>query len=909
MHPKDIAKTAFIVPGGVYCWLTMPFGARNSGATFMRTMQKIFQNVSYEKLAKYLDDLLIQGKTTAEHLEILREVLEILAENNLKIKAKKCELFRASVTFLGHIVSKDGVQCETTKVECIRNYPTPTNPKEVRQALGLFSFYRRHVEKFSDVAKPLYYLTTKNATFDWTTECEQAFRMLIERLTNAPVLANPKLGEELVLTTDASQTGIGALLSVIRDDLRHPVAYGSHLLNPAQRNYSATKKELFAIVFFTQAFRFWLLGLKSFRCETDCRPLVWITSFRDPQGITARWLEKLARFNMKIVYRPGKQNQAADALSRIHAGSEPDDSANSLQINLIMDKVDNDPDMEVNVTEQPDVPTPPILPFSTWNTLNTPDFDQRLEVEQMKDPDLKRLFQLVFLKSPIFPDREPPITLFYYHKRDSLSRVPGRNAMMYKGKGNQKCILVPRQRQTEVLKSTHSGPTGGHRSAAKMMSVLKSTFYWKSMRYDAELYAKNCASCGVMKKPPRKPNAPITMTATSCRLQKLSIDIVGKLPRTKNGNVFILTVLDCFTKFAWAFPLAKITSESIANQLVKHIFSVFGLPLQIQSDAGSQLISQMMQELYAILGINQKQSLPWQPRCNGIVERLHRTIEGSMAHWAEKKPRSWDKILPLCILSYNTQVANSTGIAPFKLMFGHNARLPVHFIFGEPPLAENVPEFEYNMWLEETFYQLEHQARTKLQASMQSIKDYADRKQFGKPLQPGTFVWLMKGAFERGCRKFSRKFSGPYKVHEKQSNTTYVLKQTKHPFKTFRAHFNRLKRCHLPAATLAALNDTIEREIEKRREEDEIINNDHHTRTTCSQPPEDDEIVIIVNPDAAAATVTPIIPNHDPITPPVRHAPTPLPPYMRRSARIAQQPRVRYNVNCVRARKRKLLLW
>ena len=149
-----------------------------------------------------------------------------------------------------------------------------------------------------------------------------------------------------------------------------------------------------------------------------------------------------------------------------------------------------------------------------------------------------------------------------------------------------------------------------------------------------------------------------------------------------------------------------------------------------------------MQELYSILGIKQKKSLPWRPRCNGIVERLHRTLESSLAHWAHLKPRSWDKIVPLCILSYNTQASRSTGLSPFKLMFGNNARLPVHFLFGQPPLAEDLLVYEYNVWLEETLYGLEHQARTRLQTTMQGMKDHADKRQFGKDLESGQYVWL-----------------------------------------------------------------------------------------------------------------------------------------------------------------------
>ena len=189
-------------------------------------------------------------------------ILTILYDNNLKLAATKCNLFRPSVIFLGHTVSKEGLCCEASKIEAIKNYPTPTTVKEVRQAIGLFSYYRRYVSNFSAIAKPLHTLTTKNAAFYWSEDCENAFRTLIQKLVTAPVLATPQEGDEFVLTTDCSEQSMGAVLSVTRNGERHPVAFGSRLLNPTQSKYSSTKRELqlLAIVYFLQAFRFFLLG-------------------------------------------------------------------------------------------------------------------------------------------------------------------------------------------------------------------------------------------------------------------------------------------------------------------------------------------------------------------------------------------------------------------------------------------------------------------------------------------------------------------------------------------------------------------------------------------------------------------------------------------------------------------------
>ena len=748
---------------------------------------------------------------------------------------------------------------------------------------------------FSAIAKPLHSLTSKSAPFDWTTECEAAFQELINRLTTAPILVNPRPGEQLIMTTDASETAIGAVLSATRDGLRHPVSFGSHLLNTAQSKYSATKRELLAIVYFAQAFKFHILGTHTI-FETDCRPLLWLKSFHDPPSQVARYIEILSQFRYEIRYRAGSDNRAADALSRISLPPTEHSTLgrSKIQVSLISDKIDPKARVDIDLSEE--TPIEITRPDDQSEAVKS---TQQLAKEQMKDPALKRLYEILIEKKQLVPDQEPPVTVFYHNKRDNITL---QNGVMTFTKDGVTRSIIPHHKQQEILRSVHSGATGGHRSAAKMLTVLKQSHYWKGMKYEAELFAKNCYSCGTLKKPPKRPNAALTMTGTSTRMQKISIDIVGKLPRTKRGNVFFLSVLDCFTKFAWAFPLSKITSESIADKLITNVFSVFGLPLQIQSDAGSQLIAKSVQELHHMLGIKQKWSLPWQPRCNGIVERLHRTLETAMAHWASQKPRSWDNYLSLCVWSYNVQASNSTGIAPFKLMFGANSRLPVHFIFGQPPIVEELPEFEYNIYLEEMLYQIEHQARTKLQASMQSIKDYADRKQFGKPLQQGQYVWLMKGAFEKGTRKFSRNYTGPFRVKEKLSNTTYILQSTKTPFKEFRTHFNRLKRCHLPAATLEALDTVIEDRIRSRSLEDSTLEELDH-ESNSGKEEEQEDLLVILQPPSETEVAEAITEQ------PMEEISTPTDPELRRSARLASRPQIRYNVNCVTARRRRRLFW
>ena len=329
-----------------------------------------------------------------------------------------------------------------------------------------------------------------------------------------------------------------------------------------------------------------------------------------------------------------------------------------------------------------------------------------------------------------------------------------------------------------------------------------------------------------------------------------------------------------------------------------------------------------MLELHSILGIKGKRSLPWVQRCNGIVERMHRTLETAISHWANAKPRSWDKMVSLCVLSINCQASASTGVAPFKLMFGHNARLPLHFVFGQPPIAEELPEYEYNVWLEDTLYEIEDYARTKLNASMQSVKDRADRGQRGIPLNEGDFTWLLKGQFEGGCRKFTKKYTGPYKVHAKVSNTTYQLLDPHNPTRTFKAHFNRLKRCTLPENAIYSLDEAIKQALLNQEQSHQSTEEDQLDEET------DEEVIILINPNNQTShqqlneEVQPPHPTQVQVNPPQPHpmhnntpqpCPAPVrrpatssatPATPRRSARLATRPRRTYNHLTIQAIQR-----
>lgn len=244
---EDKEKSAFSTGLGLWQFKVMPFGLCNAPATFERLMECVLAGVPPSVAMVYLDDIIVHARTFDELLQRLRVVFEKLRQAGLKLSPKKCALFQRRVKYLGHVLSGDGVAVDSEKVNSVLSWPTPQNTKEVRSFLGLCSYYRRFIHGFADIAQPLHQLTSKNTSFIWTPEANQAFESLKQVLTQAPVLGFPIPGERYLLDTDASEQGIGAVLSQVQAGVERPVAYFSRVLSRPEKQYCTTRKELLAI--------------------------------------------------------------------------------------------------------------------------------------------------------------------------------------------------------------------------------------------------------------------------------------------------------------------------------------------------------------------------------------------------------------------------------------------------------------------------------------------------------------------------------------------------------------------------------------------------------------------------------------------------------------------------------------
>ena len=312
---KDKEKTAFTTHVGLYEFNVMPFGLSGAPSTFQRLMEAVMSGMQWESCMIYIDDIIIFGKTFSEHNARLRKVFQKLRDAGLKMKPQKCQFLCKEIKYLGHIVSERGIQTDPEKIQAVADWPTPRSADDVKQFIGLASYYRRFITNFAKIAAPLHKLATKGKEFCWSKECEESFCLLKRALVTAPVLSYPCSEGLFVLDTDASDQAIGGVLSQIVNNQEKVICYGSKVLSKAEKNYCTTRQELLAIVYFLKQFRHYLLGRK-FKVRTDQKALTWLQKFKDPEGQMARWQLQLAEYDFIIEHRAGRSHSNADALSR-----------------------------------------------------------------------------------------------------------------------------------------------------------------------------------------------------------------------------------------------------------------------------------------------------------------------------------------------------------------------------------------------------------------------------------------------------------------------------------------------------------------------------------------------------------------------------------------------------------------
>eukprot|EP01053_Blabericola_migrator_P006172 Blabericola_migrator_1__6171@NODE_3113_length_2029_cov_5_413863_g1950_i0_p1_GENE_NODE_3113_length_2029_cov_5_413863_g1950_i0NODE_3113_length_2029_cov_5_413863_g1950_i0_p1_ORF_typecomplete_len614_score39_80RT_RNaseH/PF17917_1/5_3e33RT_RNaseH_2/PF17919_1/2_4e23rve/PF00665_26/4_5e03rve/PF00665_26/2_2e19Integrase_H2C2/PF17921_1/8_3e03Integrase_H2C2/PF17921_1/1_4e14RVT_1/PF00078_27/3_8e13DDE_Tnp_IS240/PF13610_6/0_002rve_3/PF13683_6/0_0022zfH2C2/PF09337_10/0_04_NODE_3113_length_2029_cov_5_413863_g1950 len=324
MRNEDIPKTAFLSHRGLHEFTVMPFGLVNAPATFQRMVDRLFGDLFYDGVLVYLDDILIHAATEEKMLELLDTVLGRLEAAGLKLRLKKCEFAPSSITYLGHEVSHGEVRPMKKRVEALHRLPLPRNVAECRSLLGLLGHYRRFIPHFATLAEPFQRVLRKNVPFHLGEDAQKSLQAMIQTLETA-VLSHPLDSDtHYVLTTDASEIAIAAVLSVVRDGKEYPIEFYSRALTPTERRWAAHERECLAIIEALRHFDVYIRGRKV-KVITDHKGLQWLMTAQ--KGKLARWAAVISEYDLSIFHESGTLIAHVDALSRLLADVEVPDRA------------------------------------------------------------------------------------------------------------------------------------------------------------------------------------------------------------------------------------------------------------------------------------------------------------------------------------------------------------------------------------------------------------------------------------------------------------------------------------------------------------------------------------------------------------------------------------------------------
>ncbi|KAI7943923.1 hypothetical protein MJO28_011451 [Puccinia striiformis f. sp. tritici] len=763
----DEDKLAFVCKSGQFAPLTMPFGPTGAPGFFQYFMQDILVGRVGRDVAVYLDDILIYTQDSDDHQESVRKVLETLSKHQLWLKPEKCEFSRAEVEYLGLLISKNKVRMDPGKVTAVTEWPAPKNIRELQRFIGFANFYRRFIDHFSGIARPLHDLTKSNTEFRWDQRCQAAFNSLKTAFTSAPVLkiANPY--EAFILECDCSDFALGAILSQISSDDGdlHPVAFLSRSLVQAERNYQIFDKELLAIVAAFKEWRHYLEG-NPHRLNaivyTDHRNLESFMTTKELTRRQARWAEIMGCFDFDIVFRPGRDSSKPDALSR-----RPDlapDKADKLSFGQLLRPENIKEDTFTAIAE-----------FDTWFEDESVDLD---DAEHWFQVDVLGVDVDELYESPIWTDSQimtrvrettdlPPLT--EKEARDSNRQYSQADGVYYtRGRA-----VVPddTELRREIVRSRHDSKLAGHPGRARTLALVQRCFTWPAMRKFIYAYVDGCDSCQRVKPVTQKPFGTLEpLPIPAGPWTDISYDLITDLPESNSYNC-ILTVVDRLTKMAHFIPCTKeLNASGLADLMLRHVWKLHGTPKSIVSDRGSIFVSQLTKELDKRLGIKLHPSTAYHPRTDGQSEIVNKAVEQYIRHFVCYRQDDWEPLLATAEFTYNNNEHTATGVSPFKANYGYEPT------YGGIPSSEQcLPEVEERL---RTLSRVQDEVRQCLEEAQESMKRQFNRHVRKTPhWKEGDEVWLNSRNISttRPTAKFEQRWLGPFPIQRVISNSVYKL--------------------------------------------------------------------------------------------------------------------------------------
>lgn len=754
MDPASVQKTAFVTASGLYEFLCLPFGLKNAAASFQRLMEQVLREHKNICCIVYIDDIIIYSPDIQSHMHHLKQVIQSLHTAGLTLNLTKCKFICPSLDYLGHTITADGVKMNADKVDAIKTFPTPKNLKEVQRFLGLAAWYRRFIPDFSSKTAPLHALKKKEAKWNWTEECQRSFELIKDELTKAPVLNTPNFESSFKVQTDASDVGLGAVLTQEVDGQEKVIAYASRLLRGAEKTYSTSEKECLAVVWAVEKWHHYLEG-RAFEVITDHASLVWLFQHPKPTSRLERWTIRLQGYHFTVRYRRGQCNVVPDVLSRRYTVESP------AVVLHTPAKCGFNPvtcDLPVDLSQ-----------IATEQKLDPECQELMVKAENQKSTDLKRT-HYVFKNAVLF--RSVP---------DSKE-------------GQRFQVVIPAKLKEAILTYAHDNPLSGHLGKFKTLMRLLEFAYWPSIRTDVWQHCRNCQKCQQHKLTNLKPAGALQSVPLVEPGYMLGMDIMGPFPRSTRQNEYLLVIVDYFSKWVEVFPMRAAKSATIVRILREEIFTRWGTPAFIVSDRGTQFTSNILDQVCKQWHVTQKLTTAYHPQSN-LTERVNRNLKTMIATYVEQNHRTWDQWIYEFRFALNTAWHESTDYSPAEVALGRQLKGPLQRALQIPPDPDQ-PSYS-TLERQKSLYE---SVRENVEKAQTKQRRYYDLRRRTQNFDEGDLVWVKTHPLSRAddafMAKISPKWKGPARVEKKLGPVNYKVAMLSDPTQIDTYHTQNLKNFH-----------------------------------------------------------------------------------------------------------------
>jgi hypothetical protein len=798
LREEDEPKTSFTVRNKKYCWKVMCFGLKNAPATFTHLMNKVLQGCQYEFALCFIDDILCySGKDFNLHLQHVEEIFSRLKLANLKLKLPKCWFGADQTPFLGHIASREGLKPDPQKIEAIQRLRRPCSKKQVRSLLGLASYYRQFVSGFASIASPLYKLLRKDAPkgVEWTDDCEWAFQTLKDSLTSPPVLAFPDFEKHFVIETDASSTGLGAVLLQETDLGRQPIAYASRTCSAQEKNYSATEIECLGVIYALQQFRCYVLGTK-FTLVTDHQALQNLKLMKNPSGRIARWLMALLEYDFNLVYRKGRLNTTADCLSRLPRFETEE------ELQLLEDENEVTPVVAAVTRSQAalmerDKQCQLLGRKRNESMMVSPNLcgDPTSGIEEIAKAQRNDNWCgpiMEYLSNGTMPARVISPESIAMSRYMSLCWGILWHHYDYQGenrrKGTRLQMVVPEVLRSQILHWAHEGAFGTHVGREKAFEALLDGYWWPNMARDVGQFIRTCETCQQFKDPAPilRQRIPILRKTMACQpFQVVCCDACTV--RSRNIMIFIC-------QFSGYVELqlmrGAVNGRSLSEAYLNCVVLRHSNPLTLVCDNVSYNVGGDFVQLLQRLGTKQTPVTAYHPQANGKAERCVASVKKLLKTLAHSNDNlDWEKLVPIAAFAFNTSYNRIIGNKPFFLVTGREPVLPGPVNMAITRLKLSVEPKDTSLYA----INVEKRILKAFQCTTEKLKLVQDNYSHPGILEPsfalGDTVLLLNKI--KGVDTLKPTWEGPYLITSVISPAVYQLKRDG---KCFLAHASRLKK-------------------------------------------------------------------------------------------------------------------